>query len=231
MSTALLALSDQHDGRVLAWHRVWDLARRELSLEAAGREAAVSVLPFSGSVILLAGLAFGPRPAVLAATAPGTLWLAVLLSAVPMTHRVAAAERSEGSWDVLRCLCSPTELLAGKAAAVWLGLAATWGVSAGLITVLFAAPLPSAAFPGAILGTLTLAVLTVVFGTITAGGTRRQGLLAVLLLPAALPVLLAGTQTATSGLDARPWLALLTASAVVALVAAWAVYPAVREDS
>lgn len=208
----------------------WTVLRREVALEASGRDAAVTVLPVAAAVVLLSGLAFGPRPSVLAATAPGALWLAVLLAAVPLSDRGIRAERAEGSWDLLRAVVPSGALLVGKTAAVWLALSATWACAALLTVVLFGVSLPPSAYPAGFAGTLGVAALTVTFGAVTADGTRRPGLLGILLLPAALPVLLAGTQASTPGTSGGRWAALLVVFALVAVVAAWAVFPALVEE-
>src|SRR5882672_7043090 len=104
------------------------LVRRELSLEAAGRELVTVVPPLVAGSVVLAGLAFGPRPATLAAVGPGLPWLLTLFAAVPLARGVAAVEREEGCWDLLRGLVSPTRLLLGKVLSTWLWLAGAWAL-------------------------------------------------------------------------------------------------------
>lgn len=99
---------------LVAWRDSLRIAARDVAVEAAGREAATAVVPLVGAAVLLAGLGFGPRPDVLAAVAPGLSWLVVLFAAVPLARGVAAAERSEGCWDLLRAVLSPPSLWAGK---------------------------------------------------------------------------------------------------------------------
>jgi heme exporter protein B len=180
--------------------------------------------------VLLAGLAFGPVPQTLAAVAPGTVWLVTLLAAAPLARGVAAAEQDEGCWDLLRVLVPPTQLLAGKLAGLWLHLLLTWGLAAGLVAVVFPAPLPLAALIAGPLGTLGLAAVTVAFGTLLAAGRRRAGLISVLLLPSGLPVLVAGTALGVPGPSATPWLALLVAYDVLMVAATWAVFPVLLEE-
>ena len=207
-----------------------ELARREVAVEFAGREALVVVVPFTLAACLLAGLAFGPAPDVLRATAPGLPWLLVLVGALPLTRSVAAAERDEGCWDLLRGLVAPTALLAGKTLALWLWLLATWTVALLLALALFTATVGWAGIVAGPLGTLGIAATVVVFGTVIGGAERRGGLLGVLLLPAGLPALVAGSQAATPLVDAAPWLLLLVVYDTVALVAAWAAYPVLLEE-
>lgn len=206
------------------------VTRRELSLEAAGREGLAVVAPLMLAATVLAGLGFGPLPDTLRAVAPGLVWLLLLFAAAPLSRGVAAAERDEDSWDLLRGLVAPGPLFAGKTAALWLWLSLTWALATALATLLLAAtPSPGGVAAG-VLGTLGLAALTVVFGTVLAGAQARAGLLPVLLLPAGLPALLAGTQASTPGVAPLPWLALLLAYDLMALAVAWAVFPVLLED-
>lgn len=207
------------------------VARRELDIEAASRDLAVTVAPFVAATLLLAGLAFGPAPDRLAATAPGVVWLAVLFAAASMAGHVAAAEEADGCWDLLRAMVTPAGLLAGKLAALWLWLAATWAGAAMLAVVLFDAAMPAAGVAAGLLGTLGVAAVTVVLGVVVRGQRRRAGMLAVLLLPAGLPALLAGVAAATPGTPGPVrWLALLVAYDALAVALAWAVFPALLEE-
>jgi heme exporter protein B len=211
-------------GQVLA------VARRELAVERAGREALVTTVPFVAAFVVLAGLAFGPDPRQLVPTGPGSVWLAVLVATVPLSRAVAAAEVAEDSWDLVRALVRPGALFAGKLLAVWAGLALTWLLAGGLVVVLFGTPVPPQAVLGGVVGTLALAALTTAFGVLVASGARRRGLLAALLLPAGLPALLAGTQLASTNVPVLPWAVLVVLYAGVVLVAAWAVFPALLEE-
>ncbi|MGH8774381.1 MAG: heme exporter protein CcmB [Jiangellaceae bacterium] len=206
------------------------VAVREVALELASRETAITVLPFVAALMLLGGLGLGPEPAALQAAAPGFTWVVVLVAALPLARGVAAAERACGSWDLLRALIAPVALLAGKLLALWLALLACWALASVLAAVLLGAMWPLAAVAGGLLGTLGIAATTVVLGVLLPDGGRRPGLLAVLLLPGAVPVLLAGTQTATAGVAAGPWLALLSVYDAVSLAAAWAIFPTLLEE-
>jgi heme exporter protein B len=215
---------------VTALSRVGRIAGREVLLEASGRELVTVVPAFVLAAVVLAGLGFGPRPDVLRAVAPALPWLVVLFAAVPMARSVAAAEREEGCWNLLRGLFSPSELFGGKTAALALWLTVTWAGTALLIAALLDAPLRAAAVPAGVLGGVGLAALLTTFGVALAGAEKRAGLLSVLLCPAAVPVLLAGTQAATPGVNPRPWLLLLVAYDVIALAVAWAVFPVLLEE-
>ncbi|HEX5770253.1 MAG TPA: heme exporter protein CcmB [Nocardioidaceae bacterium] len=206
------------------------LVRRELRLEASGREATSTVLPFVLAAVLLAGLAMGPSRELLRSVAPGVVWLVVLFAAPALARSVAAAEREDGTWDTLRGLVPPMALLAGKIGGLWLHYLVTWAVAAALVTVMFPAPMPLPGLVAGPVGTLGLAGLTVAFGALLVGARRRTGLLAVLLLPLALPVLLAGVTLGTPGHAHGAWTALLVGYDVLVLVTVWAVHPALLEE-
>lgn len=204
--------------------------RREFAVERAGREALVTTGPFVAALVVLAGLAFGPAPQDLAHAAPGTAWLAVLVATVPLARTVAGAEIAEDSWDAVRGLVAPGALFAGKLLAVWSALGLTWLFAEGLVAVLFDVRVPPQAFYGGAVGTLALAALTTGLGVLTASAPRRRGLLAALLLPAAVPALLAGTQLAAQQVAALPWVVLVSLYAAVVVAAVWAVFPALLEE-
>lgn len=206
------------------------LAGRDLTVEAAGRDTAVTVAPFAVAAVLLVGLGAGTAPETLAAVGPTVVWLVVLLAAVPVSGVLASQERQDGCWDLLRGLLQPTALLAGKVAVAWLLLSAVWAVTAVLVAVLYTVTLPAAAVVAGVLGTLGVATVTVLFAVVVSAQTRRPGLLGVLVLPAALPVLLAGAQAAAAPETAVAWLALLGAYDAVALAVAWAVFPVLLEE-
>lgn len=204
--------------------------RREVAVERAGREALVTTAPFAAAFVVLAGLAFGPSPSDLADTAAGSIWLAVLVAAVPLARTVGAVEVNEDSWDLLRGLVGPGPLFAGKLLAVWSALALTWLLTAALVTVLFDTRLPLSATWAGLLGTLAVAALTTALGVLVASGVRRRGLLSALLLPVGLPGLLAGTQLTTPGVAVLPWTVMMVVYAVVLVTTCWAVFPALLEE-
>ncbi len=205
--------------------------RREVAVERAGRDLARGLLPVAIAGVLLAGLAFGPAPSVLAGVTPGLPWLVVMLLSAHVAVSVAAAEREEGCWDLLVGLVGPGPLLWGKTAAVWLWLLLTWTLTAWAAAVVLGTALAATAVPAAALGTLGLAAGVVVYGTVAArGGRTGTGLLTALIVPAGVPALLAGTQASTPGVESLPWLALLLAYDLTSLSLAWAVFPILLEE-
>lgn len=208
----------------------WELLRREALLEAAGRQASLALLPLVAALLVLSGLAFGPEPGVLRAVAPGVVWVSVLVAAVPLASVIAADERSEGTWDLLRGLVRPQALLLGKAAAGWCALVVVWALATVLAVALLGGPVSVPATLGGLLGTLGVATTTTTLGVLLGDDVRGRLLLAVLLLPTALPVLVAGAQAGSTGGSPEPWLALLAAYDVLALAAATVLFPILLEE-
>ena len=206
------------------------IAVRDLRVEVTGRELSAAVVPFMAAAALLAGLAFGAEPSVLAAVAPGIVWLLLLFAAVALARGVAAAERNDRCWDLLRGLAAPTALLTGKIAALWIELMVVWLLVTSLVTVLFALAPTLAALAAGAVGTLGLAAVTTVFGVTIGGAGGSDALLAAVILPAGLPLLVAGSQAASPTGEALPWLALLTAVAAISSTLAWAVFPTLLEE-
>ncbi|MGY2084531.1 heme exporter protein CcmB [Blastococcus sp. SYSU DS0539] len=205
------------------------LVRRDVRIALGGVDALPSVLPFVAAGIVLGGLVFGPDPAALRAAAPGLVWLLVLTAAVPLARLVAAAERDEDSWDLLRGLVPPGALFLAKAAVLWTALAVTWATGSFLAVLLLDGPLSVAGGAAAVLGLVGVAASTTVFGALLAASARGAGLLAALVLPTGLPALLAGTQAGLAA-EPLPWLVLLVAYDLVVGAAAWAVFPYLLEE-
>ncbi|MGY1833754.1 heme exporter protein CcmB [Blastococcus sp. SYSU DS0510] len=205
------------------------LVRRDARVALGGVDGFASVLPFVAAGVVLGGLVLGPDPAALRTAAPGLVWLLVLTAAVPLARLVAAAERDEDSWDLLRGLVPPGVLLLAKAAVVWTALAVTWATGTLLAVLLLDGTVTAAGCVAAVLGLAGVAASTTVFGALLTASARGAGLLAALVLPAGLPALLAGTQAGLAA-EPLPWLALLVAYDLVAGATAWAVFPFLLEE-
>lgn len=202
---------------------------RELAVERRSWATTSTVLPFTVAAVLLAGLAVGSDRQVLAAAAPGIVWLVVLLAAVPLARSVTSAEQADDAWDLLRALVPPTALGAGKVLAVWVVLLGTWSAAAAMAAVGFGARWSLLGVAVAVLATLGLAADLVVLGAVLGSAGSRQGLLGTLVLVAGLPAVVAGAQAALDP-DALRWLALVVGWDAVTLAVAWACFPLLVEE-
>jgi len=174
--------------------REWRIARRiggGASVGAVFFPILVTIMPFS----------LGPDMNLLAKLGPAILWIAALLATLLGLDRLFQGDSDDGSLDMLVNAALPLELVVlVKCAAHW----ATSALPLIVVTPLFGLMLAMDAKPLALVALTLLAgtpALTMI-GAIGAALTvslRRGGLLmAVLVLPLAIPVLIFGVSSASS---------------------------------
>ena len=181
-----------------------------------GGDAAMVVLFF----VLAAALfpfGVGPEPNLLARIAAGVIWVTALLSVMLALDRLFLADFEDGSLEAMAA--APPSLLTlvlAKCLAQWL-LAGVPLIVAAPVLALFL-NLPAEALPvllvSLVLGTPTLVLLGAVGAALVLGARRGGVLLALLVLPLAVPVLIfavAAVDAAIAALPARPYLLVLAA--------------------
>lgn len=152
-------------------------------------------------VVAIVPLGVGPDRPLLAALAPGMLWIALLLASLLTLDRVFQSDHEDGSLDLLSAGVLPLELVAvAKALAHWIVTGLPLVIAAPLLGVLLNLP-SDAALPltfAMLIGTPALSFLGSVGAALTVG-IRRGGLLASLLvLPFYIPVLIFGVGAAAA---------------------------------
>jgi heme exporter protein B len=160
----------------------------------AGGGASVAVLFFL-IVVTLTPFAVGPDLALLKRIGPAMLWIGALLASLLALDRLLAADRDDGSLDLLVMSPAPLELaVAAKALAHWL----TTGLPLVVATPLFALFLNVDGFQALavaatlLVGTPALTFLGLIGAALTVTLRRGGLLLSVLVLPLAIPVLIFG---------------------------------------
>jgi heme exporter protein B len=160
----------------------------------AGGGASVAVLFFL-IVVTLTPFAVGPDLALLKRIGPAMLWIGALLASLLALDRLLAADRDDGSLDLLVMSPTPLELaVAAKALAHWL----TTGLPLVVATPLFALFLNVDGFQALavaatlLVGTPALTFLGLIGAALTVTLRRGGLLLSVLVLPLAIPVLIFG---------------------------------------
>lgn len=195
------------------------LLRRELRLALRHGADTIAALLFFVIAATLFPFALGPGPRVLAAIAPGVIWVCALLAALLPLDRQFGADFEDGSLDLLLLSGLPAYGVAfGKALAHWL--------TTGLPLLLIAAPLavmlraPTAILPLLLLallpGTMLLSLLGTLAAALTLGARRAAVLMPLITLPLMVPTLIFGAAAATSPHPVAPLL-LLTAMLTAAL--------------
>jgi heme exporter protein B len=205
-----------------------------LSFKSGG--GALVGLVFFLTVVTVIPFGVGPDLNLLSRIGPAILWIGALLATLLGLDRLFQDDRIDGSLDLLHLSGHPLELIVlAKAAGHWLATGLPLVIAAPFLGLLLAIE-PVAL--GAV--TLTLLVgtpaLTLV-GTVGAALTTALGrgglLIAVLVLPFAIPVLIFGVSAASSVIVGPapflpPFLILIALSLVSAVVAAVAGAAALR---
>lgn len=209
--------------------------RRDLLLALRQRMDIANTLTFFIVVVTLVPLGVGAEPDLLRAIAPGVVWVAALLAAMLSLQRLFAADHADGTLEQMLLSAEPLPIIVlGKVIAHWLLTGVPVTLVAALLGVMFdmrsdailtlvmalGAGTPVLSFIGAIGAALTLSL-------------RGAGvLISLLVLPLYIPVLILGAGAVgavDSGLDASPYLLLLTALSIGSLVLSpWAVAAALR---
>jgi len=221
------------------WRDAALVAGKDLRIEARSRVATNQVAPFAVLVLVLFGFALDPDRGILSRASAGLFWVAVLFSALLAVQRSFAIEAVDGGSDGLRLLgLDPAGIFMGKAAAVFVELAALELLLTVGVVVLYGVDLGGAGLmvATAAVATLGLAAAGTVYGALSAGLRVRETLLPLLLLPVLAPVLLSATRAwevalGTSVDDGWRWVQLLAVFAVVYLTFGLVGFGALMEES
>jgi len=209
--------------------------QRDLRLALRRSGDTLQPLGFFVIVTTLFPLALQPELALLRSIAPAALWVGALLAALLALDLLFREDAQDGTLEQLALCGLPfTALLAAKTAVHWLLTGLPLVVIAPLIATALGAP--AAAMPGIVaallLGTVALSLLGAVGAGLTMGMKRNGSLMALLVLPLAVPVLIFGARATALAIAGEPTAAplyLLGAMAVLAItLAPWAVAAAVR---
>ena len=198
--------------------------RRDLRLGWAGRGDMAVMLGFFLIILTLVPLAIGPDAALLRPLAVPMIWIAAMLSSLAGFTRIFSEDVRCGWVD--QVALSPLSLPAyavAKAATHWI---------MGALPMLLATPLMAmmlymdmgnlaALMVSLVLGTAALTLLGVIGAALTEGARGGGGLMAVLVLPLAMPVLIFGALASApaEGGIISPHLMLLGAVLAVLLAA------------
>jgi heme exporter protein B len=202
----------------------WACAR-DLQLTARSKSELALVLVFFVLVTSLFPLGVGPEPTQLRAIAPGIVWVCALLSALLSFGRLFGADHADGTLEQMIVSGAPLPaLVAGKMAGHVLVIGVPLALLTPLISLQFGLS-PAAmgvAIAGLLLGTPILVGLGAIGAALTLGARGGSALLALLVLPLAVPVLIFGAgaiEAAEAGMDYSAHLSLLGAGLIVAAIA------------
>jgi heme exporter protein B len=159
-------------------------------------------LAFFLLVAMLLPFAIGPEPVLLARLAPGILWVGALLASLMPVNTLFSNDSADGTLDQLmvRAIAAET-LVAARMMALWIGFGVPLLLAAPLAAVLLGMPMDMLVLlvPGLVAGALGLAALGVLAAAVTLGARGGGGLVALLVVPLAIPLLLFGSRPAEPG--------------------------------
>ncbi len=203
---------------------LWAL-RRDLTLAMRTRVELAVVLVFFLLVASLFPLGVSPDPVLLARIAPGIAWVAALLAALLATPHLFAGDHADGSLEQMLVSAAPlAAIVAGKVLAHWIStalpvillvpvMALQYGLGPDAIGILVASLL---------LGTPIIAWFGAIGAALTLGARGGASLLALLILPLAVPVLVFGAgavESQQAGLSGEAHLSLLGAGLILSWLA------------
>lgn len=181
---------------------MWRLMARDLRLMAARPGEWLMPLAFFLLVAMLLPFAIGPDPRLLARLAPGMFWVGALLASLLPVATLFSLDSADGTLDQLLVRGIATETLAvARMLALWLGFGAPLIIATPLAALLLGmdGAMLFRLLPGLAAGALGLSALAVVAASVTLGARGGGGLVALLVVPLAIPLLLFGSRPLEPG--------------------------------
>lgn len=208
--------------------------RQDLAIAWASRMDGAVMLIFFVIIVTMFPLAIGPDAATLAALAVPIIWIAALLSILAGFDRLFSADSHTGWIDQIALSnLSLAYYAVAKAAAHWLVTAVPLLLTVPVMAILLQMPIAAIAplIVALIPGTIALTLLGIIGASLSEGARRGGGLMALLVLPLAVPILIFGVLASQSETLASPHLMLLGAVGLVLMAVAPPVAAAALAES
>lgn len=213
------------------------VAARELAAERRHPDGLVAALTFTGLLVLMESLAFGPAQARQPVVASALFWIAILFAATLIATRSFDRELEDDAIDAILVLEGGRDaLFAGKLVAIWFVLSIVALAAAVLSLALLGLDVALAGHLVlvGVLGILALPPVVVLATLLTLRVRARVALVPILSFPILIPQLIACTQGAAAalagdGTAALGWAGILAAFALVYGVLGLTIVPAAIE--
>jgi heme exporter protein B len=201
------------------------LLRRDLTLAFRHRSEMFTPLFFFIIVTALFPMSIGAEETLLQQIAPGVIWVAALLAALLSLESMFRSDYQDGSLEQMLLTPQPLSMLVlGKVLAHWLRTGLPLVLIAPLVGFQYylAQETLLTMMVALSLGTPVLSLLGAIGAALTLGVRGGGMLLSLLILPLYIPVLVYGAgavaASASQSLSAQPFLLLLTAFLILAVV-------------
>ena len=166
------------------------LAQKDLRLELRARDTLPAMLLFVLSTLVVFHFALPSGADEVAAH--GLLWVALIFTALLGLARAWAPERESGALDgLVLAPCDRSAIWLGKAAAVFVFLAAIEVVALPAFAIFFA-PLDAGAVLGVLLADVGICAVGTLLAAMAASSKTRELILPLLFLPLAIPLIVGG---------------------------------------
>lgn len=211
----------------LGMRDAWDVARKDVRIEARSREIVPTMTLFAVLLAILSSMALYVDDEIGRKVAPGVLWIVLAFAGTLGLSRAWSREREQGALrGVLLSPIAPWSVFVGKAIGSLAFISITLVVVTPLIALLLHAPLLDHVGHCALLlglGSVGFVLAGTLFGAMTARTKARDLLLAVVLYPLTSPALLAGAVATRDVYDNKlgdlsQWVRLLVAYDLIVLV-------------
>jgi len=213
---------------------------KDFLIELRTKETLAALLTLGVLTLLVLSFAFDPTSELRPMAAPGTLWVAVIFAGVLAVNRSFVAERDNDCLQgLLLCPIDRGTIYLAKAAANFAFMLAAQAVLLPVFVVffnLFAGVELLRLLLVLFLGILGFAGAGTLFAAMSVRTRSREVMLPMLLLPIAVPVLIAGVVSSARILegktlsDVSQWINLLVSYDAIVLVVGWMVFEYVVEE-
>jgi heme exporter protein B len=222
------------------WRYARRIAAKDLRIELRTRDVLTAVGLFALLIVVVASFSFPTGGEHRDTIAAGLLWMAFLFSILLGVGRALAMEHEDACIDALVTSPVPREsIFLGKV----LSNLAFVGAAEALLLPLAIVLLQLEPGPGlplllltVVLATIALVTVATLFSTMAVNTRTREAILPVLVMPVAIPVMIAAVQATAVALagggpvEATSWLLLLVAAAALFLLLGLATYGQVLEE-
>ncbi|MBV5309382.1 heme exporter protein CcmB [Chromatium okenii] len=203
----------------------WCILSRDLMLALRRRTDVLTTLFFFVIVVSLFPLGVSTERQILQILGPGVVWVAALLASMLALERLFAADYDDGTLEQLLLTGQPLALLVlGKITAHWLLTGLPLVLIAPLVGMQYhlTDTAISVMMLALLIGTPILSLIGAIGAALTLGLRGGGILLSLLILPLYIPVLIYGAGAIEVSVidlsDTQPYLTLLSAFLVVALI-------------
>jgi len=216
------------------------IVAKDLRAELRTKEALTSTIFFSLLVLLVFNFAFDPGTRDVTVVGAGILWIAFLFAGILAMNRLMLNEREDGGIEgLMLCPAPRTSLYVAKCTTLFCLLALSECLTLALFILFFDVPIDGMlAELGLVtlLGTIGLVCLGTSFAAMAVRTRTREVMLPLLLIPIAVPLLIAAVETTSAvlagdGLAGEGnWLRLLSVFDVLFLTLGYVTFPAILEE-